>query len=367
MAKNSVKPTLLLIWHEAGNPLYWDRFYALSEQFELTVFGFDRFQGIGFKEIRTNEKFRAFLFKSYLSFHWLTVFSTTLVKKLISNRFDYIYIHEEPHSLLAFLTAIFSKNAKVVIDAAVINRRLNFNRLNIFERFVYHRLIGIFYRNDDVRKILLKRGASDRKMRCRLGNGVSKKTFRKIDTIRLAGKLKRLPAKKQGRMIVGYAGRIWQWKGVENLIDIANLPNIDVVACGPVWEKDLATKLEDNEVTILPKLGRDDLTKFYSYIDLFVLPSLPSPNWTEQFGRVIVESVFCGTPAIGSDTGFIPNLVGEKAVFKAGDKVAIQKLVTKYSSSQARLDLLAKQSQRLQRDYSWEAIAKKVKTNLEKI
>jgi glycosyltransferase involved in cell wall biosynthesis len=39
---------------------------------------------------------------------------------------------------------------------------------------------------------------------------------------------------------------------------------------------------------------------------LLVLPSETRPNWKEQFGRVIIEAIACGTPVIGSDSGEIP-------------------------------------------------------------
>ena len=367
MNKKISKPSLLLIWHEAGNPLYWDRFFDLSKYFKLTVFGFNHFQGVDYDKIITNNEFHAILFKPFLSFHWLTVFSTDLLKKLVSNQFDYIYIHEEPHSLLSFLVTLFAGNSKSVIDSAVINKRLNFFGFNIFEKFVYSRLDGIFYRNNEVKNILLERGAPPKKIKCKLGNGVSRKTFRKVATLNFSGNLKGFPQKRPGILIVGYAGRIWKWKGVKNLTDIASLPNVKVVACGPVWDSELARRIEKAGVTVLPKLGRDELIQFYSSLDLFILPSLPSPNWIEQFGRVIVESVFCGTPAIGSDTGFIPTLVGENAVFKADNSKEIQQLVLRFHSPKTRIGLLEEQKQRFNCNYSWEAIAKSVKRNLEKL
>ncbi|MDP3047288.1 MAG: glycosyltransferase, partial [Chloroflexota bacterium] len=45
--------------------------------------------------------------------------------------------------------------------------------------------------------------------------------------------------------------------------------------------------------------------------DCLVLPSLTRVNWKEQFGRVLVEAMACQVPVVGSDSGEIPNLVGD--------------------------------------------------------
>ena len=48
----------------------------------------------------------------------------------------------------------------------------------------------------------------------------------------------------------------------------------------------------------------------YAQLDVLVLPSHTTPTWKEQFGRVIVEALWCGVPVVGSDSGEIPWLIG---------------------------------------------------------
>jgi glycosyltransferase involved in cell wall biosynthesis len=56
-----------------------------------------------------------------------------------------------------------------------------------------------------------------------------------------------------------------------------------------------------------------------------VLPSLTRPNWKEQFGRVLIEAMACGVPVVGSDSGEIPNVIGEAGlVFPEGDAEALR-------------------------------------------
>lgn len=45
--------------------------------------------------------------------------------------------------------------------------------------------------------------------------------------------------------------------------------------------------------------------------DAFVLPSIATPEWQEQFGMSLLEAMACGTPVIGASSGAIPEIVGE--------------------------------------------------------
>jgi glycosyltransferase involved in cell wall biosynthesis len=59
-------------------------------------------------------------------------------------------------------------------------------------------------------------------------------------------------------------------------------------------------------------------------LDILVVPSLTTPAWAEQFGRVIVEAMFAGTPVIASDSGSIPEVVGDAGVLvPEGDRDAL--------------------------------------------
>ncbi len=64
---------------------------------------------------------------------------------------------------------------------------------------------------------------------------------------------------------------------------------------------------------------------------MVVLPSHTTPTWKEQFGRVIVEALWCGVPVVGSDSGEIPWLIGLTGgglVFPEGDDAALAAALT---------------------------------------
>ena len=44
--------------------------------------------------------------------------------------------------------------------------------------------------------------------------------------------------------------------------------------------------------------------------DLVVVPSLSTPNWIEQYGRVVPEALACGCRVIASNSGALPELLG---------------------------------------------------------
>jgi len=62
------------------------------------------------------------------------------------------------------------------------------------------------------------------------------------------------------------------------------------------------------------------------------VPSLTTPTWKEQFGRVIIEAMAARVPVVGSDSGEIPRVIGEAGLVTPEDDpaaltVALQDLI----------------------------------------
>jgi glycosyltransferase involved in cell wall biosynthesis len=54
--------------------------------------------------------------------------------------------------------------------------------------------------------------------------------------------------------------------------------------------------------------------------DILVLPSLPTKQWQEQYGRVVPEAQACKTAILASDSGGIPEAAGRIGEFvRPGD------------------------------------------------
>jgi glycosyltransferase involved in cell wall biosynthesis len=131
---------------------------------------------------------------------------------------------------------------------------------------------------------------------------------------------------------IGYAGRLVSEKGVHILLDaLANFT--------PAWEAILvgggpakaalhaqaqALGIADR-VEFRDPLPSGEMPAFFREIDVLVLPSISRPNWTEQFGRVLIEAMASEVVVVGSDSGEIPHVIGEAGlIFPEGDASALR-------------------------------------------
>jgi len=48
--------------------------------------------------------------------------------------------------------------------------------------------------------------------------------------------------------------------------------------------------------------------------DVFVLPSIATPEWQEQFGMSLIEAMSCGTPVVSTLSGAISEIVGDSGI-----------------------------------------------------
>lgn len=360
-----MNPRLILVWHEAGNRLYHDRFRELAKVFDLTVVGPEIFAGVDYRpSAKADVGFDLKLFPSHASGHWLSYFSPAMMRYIRANPPEVLYVHEEPHSVTAFWASLLKRKSTLVLESSAINLKGNFSGANLLERLVYARVDKIFPKNTEVAGVLNQRGASKAKILAPLGNGVSLQSFSPTpkDEAReqLAQTFPEVRRAVDGRLLVGFAGRIWRPKGLEVLAQAARDADVALMLCGPVSDADVAEAVQEFGGVLLPALNKEQLPIFYSALDLFVLPSQITPFWREQFGRVCAEAVFCGTPAIGSNVGGIPSVVGDSAIFEPADVKQLADKIASLKTAEARADLLAEQTRHIEDNFSWRSIAARI-------
>jgi glycosyltransferase involved in cell wall biosynthesis len=96
-------------------------------------------------------------------------------------------------------------------------------------------------------------------------------------------------------------------------------------------------------------------------MDVLAAPSLTTPGWREQFGRMLVEAFACGVPVIGSDSGEIPYVIGDAGVVvREGDVAAwAHALAMLLESPGRRAELSLRGLDQARTHYAWPVVARR--------
>ena len=140
---------------------------------------------------------------------------------------------------------------------------------------------------------------------------------------------------------IGFVGRLVEQKGILDLVDAVARAGegceLLLVGAGPLQpsiESRAAARGMSERLRIIAGIPSRKMPEVIASLDVLVLPSRTRPNWKEQFGRVLVEAMACQVPVVGSDSGEIPNVIGEAGlVFPEGDVDALAACLEKLRSS----------------------------------
>jgi glycosyltransferase involved in cell wall biosynthesis len=159
---------------------------------------------------------------------------------------------------------------------------------------------------------------------------------------------------------IGFAGRLVPEKGIDDLIAAARLLEFPfrllVVGDGPLRAELEAADLGRGSLDLRAGLRSDAMPDLYQQMDVLVLPSRTTRTWAEQFGKVLCESLLCGTPVIGSSSGEIPWVIettGGGLVFPEGDPAALARAIGDLHGDEDRRQVLADRG----RDGVWRRFA----------
>ena len=149
-----------------------------------------------------------------------------------------------------------------------------------------------------------------------------------INAYKIAKKRKRFDHKM---VIVGH--KTWFFPKIFSLIENLKLSD-DIIFTGPVY---------------------DELPAIYNLAHLFLFPS-----FYEAFPAVPLEAMACGTPVISSNTGGLPEVVGDAAlqVSPNNPNTFADAIIKILSSNKLRKSLIEKGFERT-KNFSWESSANK--------
>ena len=148
------------------------------------------------------------------------------------------------------------------------------------------------------------RQASHAKRTIRIYNGVDPDIYRPLAE----------PLTERGKgLVVGFAGRLFPGKGVDQLIQavaqVTRQVPVELLIAGEGPERDRLKALS-NELGTQPEikfLGLvEDMPTFWQRCDIV---AIPSDTFVESFSMVTLEAMACGKPIVAARNGAIPELM----------------------------------------------------------
>ncbi|HDY88501.1 MAG TPA: glycosyltransferase family 1 protein [bacterium] len=290
--------------------------------------------------------------------HWYS----GLEKIVRQIRPDIFHIEEEHYSLVTYQAIRLAKKYKMkclFVSWQNIYKEYPFPFSRI-ERYNLEKADYAIAGSKEVKDILVRKGLADDCISI-IPLGTDPLLFRKMESTELRSRL-RLEA-----FTIGYIGRFVKEKGIYDLLkavsQIKNKFNLLMVGSGRLKYK---IKAEGRRlgilkrIRILDSIPSSQVPYYISCMDCLVLPSRTAKKWKEQFGRVLIEAMSCEVPVVGSDSGEIPNVIGDSGlVFKEGDiDDLFSKLELLINDVDLRTELAKKGRQRVLDNFTQEKIAR---------
>ncbi len=364
---------VLSIWHGAVRALNRERYDALAESgdLELTVLAPKRWSAAMPRPLDLepggNQRYRLIAASAWLRRHAAFHFYPRLISILAQIRPDILDLYEEPYTFIAWAAAWwrnqFAPGTRLVFTACQNIAKRYPPPFRQMERYVLQSADAAMALNREAVGVFRAKGY-DGPFEV-VPTGIDPARLRRVD----AGDLRRRLGLT--RPTVGYLGRLVEEKGVAVLLDavaVANDGSFQLLIVGDGPEKTaLLRRAEDlriaEHIVWADSIGSESVVRYLSAMDVLVLPSLTRPHWKEQLGRVLIEAMACQTAVVGSNSGAIPEVVGDAGlIFPEGNarelRAALDRLV---SNAALRRDLAVRGRRRAEAEFNWATIAERIR------
>ncbi len=234
---------------------------------------------------------------------------------------EILYVNAEPESVLSWQAArlkrshprmrlVFMSWRNIDYPDGEFPYKLPFLYAHAEKQTILHADLCVC-RNEPAKRILARKGFTKT---CVIRPGVDTALFK-------AGEHSR-----HSPFTIGFAGRLVLEKGLDLLFEASAKLKFDhsIVVAGMGPEKDVWVRTAERygvaeRVEWKGNIPYRSMPEFLRGLDVLVLSSRTMRYWKEQFGRVLIESLACGIPVIGSESGEIPSVIADAGlIFKEG-------------------------------------------------
>jgi glycosyltransferase involved in cell wall biosynthesis len=280
----------------------------------------------------------------------------------------------EPYSVTAlyayFMAKLTAKKFTFITYAAQNIDKSYPTPLRMIEKFILKRSDGVWCIGREQEEILKRRGFQNHILKLPLWYDSA--VFRPLDRQKAKEELGLREDFSENRITIGFAGALVAEKGVFDLLSCLKNhfapsdPLTILIAgggsgCNEAKRQSEELKSLGFDIHFLGPVASSKMPQYFSLIDLFVVPSKSTPGWKEQFGRVIVEAMACGSIVVGSDSGAIPEVIDDESkIFGEGNIAEIATVIKRWAEKLRTQDSALK-SQMVQKaePYSDRALARR--------
>jgi glycosyltransferase involved in cell wall biosynthesis len=222
---------------------------------------------------------------------------------------DIIHVDEEPYAMVTWQTLRLAKRKKIPCVFFTWENILRTYKIPLrwIDRWVLRHAAWAIAGNQEAVSVLSQRGYA-KKHAVIPQYGVNPETFRPYTVMNVVKPV----------YTIGFFGRLCEEKGILTLLRAVAELNFSwrliITGNGPKEEElkqQVKTMGFEKQVVFHAAVPNQAMPKALQQLDVLVLPSQTQADWKEQFGRVLIEAMACEIPVIGSNSGEIPNVIGE--------------------------------------------------------
>jgi glycosyltransferase involved in cell wall biosynthesis len=288
------------------------------------------------------------------------------LRALLRERWDVVHCWEEPYVASAWQVARWARPDAALVYATFQNLRKRYPPpFAQIERRAMRRANGWIAFGRTVEEMLAERPGYRERPHAVIPPGVDLARFRPDPEARRRIRVE-LGWTEDGPPVIGYLGRFVEAKGLRVLM--AALERMDgawraLFVGGGADEPRLRAWADGfrDRTRVVTGVPHDRVPDYLNAMDVLAAPSLTTPRWREQFGRMLVEAMACGVPVVGSDSGEIPHVIGDAGIVVAeGDEEALRTALASLVADEARrMNLSARGLQRARTDFALPMVARR--------